>query len=128
MNQLCGTCHRAPLGDASFNDWTDAWNVRHQPVYLEQSRCFQLSAALSCITCHRPHETLRQSDSAYYRAKCLDCHGTGRGHTISAACGTANSGNCVRCHMPLVRANDHMAFTNHWIGIYPQNSKLIPVR
>ena len=124
LNQLCGACHRASLGDAALNDWTNAWNVRHQPLYLEQSRCFRASAGgLSCITCHRPHEVLQRAVPAYYRQKCLDCH-----RQIGSSCGTPAESNCVTCHMPLASANSQLGFTNHWIGIYRERSKLIPLR
>jgi len=50
LNQFCGNCHRAPQ-DGPLSNWSKAWNVRHQPIYLSQSACFLKSnGALSCLT------------------------------------------------------------------------------
>jgi len=68
-----------------------AWNVRHQPVYLSQSKCMQNSGgALSCLTCHEPYQPLQKS-SAYYNERCQSCHAeVHRGERWR---------NCVDCHM-----------------------------
>jgi hypothetical protein len=34
-------------------------------------------------------------------------------------------GNCVSCHMPSVKPNATLAFTNHWIGVF-SSDKLQP--
>jgi hypothetical protein len=123
LNRFCGTCHRFQERDARTIDWSDAWNVRHQPPYLEQSQCFQRSGgALSCLTCHGPHEKLRR-DAAYYDGKCASCHNQ-RTRPPKEICGA----DCARCHMPAVAANSHLKFRNHWIGIYRNGATLKPSR
>ncbi|MDQ2901480.1 MAG: hypothetical protein M3Y07_17035, partial [Acidobacteriota bacterium] len=95
-----------------------AWNVRHQPVYLSESLCFQKSVgALSCLTCHDPHESAQKKPAAYYNAKCISCHAEGI---------TERSSNCIDCHMPLVSPQAPLRFTNHWIGVYGAGAKLKP--
>ena len=85
VNELCGTCHRFPGNKFAIN-WNAVWNVRHQPPYLQQSRCFQNSqGALSCFTCHEPHAALRQADSSYYAKKCAGCHNAQQ-HPPAAVC------------------------------------------
>ena len=114
---FCGRCHRPPAATGQQIDLSYAWNVRHQPVYLARSACFRKSnGALSCITCHPPHEPLAKSSSQYNR-QCSRCH-----QTQPAACGT----NCVDCHMPRVSPQPPLTFTNHWIGIYDSGAKLAP--
>lgn len=122
MNQLCGACHRQASELDDDTDWSNAWNVRHQPSYLHRAACFRNSqGALSCTSCHNPHEPLRRS-SATYDAKCASCH---RGVTHKA---TTGAGSCVGCHMPQVAASPALRFTNHWIGIYGKGVALAPVR
>ena len=111
MNEFCGNCHRKPAKAEDDTDWSNAWNTRHQPVYLDQSACFQKSkGALNCVTCHNPHEPLGRYD---YNAICQNCHAKPL-HKAIAVVGKS----CVGCHMPKVVPQQKLAFTNHWIGIY----------
>jgi tetratricopeptide (TPR) repeat protein len=123
LNELCGACHRRASELDDETDWGNAWNVRHQPEYLHRAACFRNSSgALSCLTCHGPHEPLRKT-AAYYDSRCASCH---RGVMHKTALG---SRACIDCHMPQVVINQELHFTNHWIGIYAQpGSKLVPSR
>jgi predicted CXXCH cytochrome family protein len=118
INEFCGNCHRAPTKGAP-TDWNYAWNVRHAPVYLAESRCFRKgNGALSCLTCHGPHEAVGANTLADYNAPCRGCHAQ-----------TKMPPNCVDCHMPLVSPQAPLRFTNHWIGVYKASgSKLKPTR
>ena len=123
LNQLCGKCHRFPDGKVN---WADPWNVRHQPGYFQESRCFQKSrGALSCLTCHNPHEPLRRNEASYYRQICLSCH-TRSAPEPKPICKTKESSDCTACHMPAVAANAHLPFRNHWIGVYAEGAPLKP--
>jgi hypothetical protein len=125
MNQFCGRCHRPPAEPGVKIDWNYAWNVRHQPVYLSQSVCFNNSrGALSCLTCHNPHQAVRNFS---VNDKCVQCHSNPR-PSHSTSCGSGNCSNCIDCHMPLVSPQPPLRFTNHWIGIYHSGSKLKPER
>jgi hypothetical protein len=120
MNEMCGRCHRPPASDPAQIDWNYPWNVRHQPVYLSQSACFQKSrGALSCVTCHDPHAPLRTSDAAHYDARCATCH-----KATPATCRPA----CAGCHLPTVTPEPPLRFTNHWIGVYGEGAKLRPLK
>jgi hypothetical protein len=119
LNQFCGKCHRQPAAAGEAIKWSEAWNVRHQPLYLDQSACFRKSSgSLSCLTCHDPHSPLVRDD-AFYNAKCEECH-----DTRPQACST----NCVSCHMPRVSPQAYLRFANHWIGVYGEGDKLKPKR
>ena len=122
LNSFCGTCHRKPPEAGVEGDWTDPWNVRHQPASLSQAACFRKSAGrLSCLTCHDPHAPLVTSAKAYDQ-RCADCHREVRHRTATA--GMA----CVTCHMPQVQEPaPELHFTNHWIGIYAKGNSLVPV-
>ena len=124
LNNFCGTCHRQPAPVGGATNWTEPWNVRHQPLYLDQSTCFQKSRGrLSCLTCHDPHGPLVKNAS-YYNGRCSGCHESKRHPRIAQMRGD----DCIGCHMPRVAPQAHLAFTNHWIGIYRPGSVLRPVQ
>ena len=126
--EFCGTCHRFPGGDQAVVDWSLPWNVRHQPPYLRQSKCYQESdGALSCLTCHDLHEPVRLGDSAYYRRKCANCHDA-TSRSPAEACEAEKPSDCTACHMPTVAIHSHMNAKNHWIGIYRDGATLKPSR
>jgi hypothetical protein len=124
--RFCGSCHRPPGDGGAANDFTNPWNVRHQPPYLEQSKCFR-GGTLTCFTCHAPHEPLRRADPDYYRGKCAACH-PGVGHSPAKVCMSGAKPDCTTCHMPGVQPDSHLTFRNHWIGVYRTGASLIPTR
>jgi tetratricopeptide (TPR) repeat protein len=121
ISTLCGACHRQASDLDDDTDWTNVWNVRHQPKFLHRAACFRNSnGALSCLTCHDPHQSLNKVASSY-DAKCVSCH-PGVAHISRVA-----SRACVECHMPQVATTPKLKFTNHWIGIYdPRGNGLMP--
>lgn len=127
LNHFCGRCHRPPASSGEQIDWNYAWNVRHQPVYLSNSRCFtQSKESLSCFGCHPPH---REPEAGAVRAanhRCRGCHLGGAAQKPPAACGETARGNCVDCHMPRVSPEPGLRFTNHWIGVYRSGAGLRP--
>jgi hypothetical protein len=128
LNEFCGTCHRLPPGMGQTVDWNYSWNVRHQPPYLSQSACFRKSGgALSCLSCHDPHEPAGKKPAAFYNDRCLGCHSSAATRP-KPVCEAQKGGNCIDCHMPLVSPQAPLRFTNHWIGVYADGAKLRPVR
>ena len=127
VNEFCGRCHRPPASDGVTIDWNYSWNVRHQPVYLSQSKCFTESEGrLSCFTCHEPHEPLRR-DAASYNERCANCHDGAAAKPPEQPCLVNPSSNCIDCHMPRVTPQPPLRFTNHWIGVYRDGAKLKPL-
>jgi hypothetical protein len=126
LTELCGNCHRFPGKPDAIIDWSYSWNVRHQPPYFRQSRCFQQSkTTFSCLTCHNPHDPVRLNDSLFYNQKCAECH-TIQSHAPAQVCFTEAPSDCVRCHMPRVKVSPHLTFVNHWIGVYQNGATLQP--
>jgi hypothetical protein len=129
-----GSRHRPPASGNEAIDWRDPWNVRHQPIYLSQSRCFQESRnpisghsksankvaaeSLNCVTCHDPHQLVLRNDPAYYNERCAGCLSAALRPPNPETCRVNEGARCGSCHMPSVRPNDHLSFKNHWIGIY----------
>jgi hypothetical protein len=116
---FCGSCHRTALDVASLNI-NGVRTVRFQPYRLFLSRCF-INGGISCLTCHNPHEPLKQAE-AFYDSKCLACHSSQRpskGDSSFAAsvCPIATK-KCITCHMPKYELpGGHFRFTDHDIRI-----------
>jgi hypothetical protein len=128
LNEFCGRCHRPPAALGQKVDWNVAWNVRHQPLYLNESACFRKSrGALSCLTCHDPHEPAGKKEASFYNDRCLGCHSSTapRPDVINHSQATVN---CIDCHMPAISPQGPLRFTNHWIGVYGPGAKLKPIR
>lgn len=74
-------------------------HVANQVTYLRESKCFQKSETLTCITCHNPHKAKALHDRGTGRSACMECH-------RAADCRerdqlpAAVQDNCVGCHMP----------------------------
>ena len=92
--------------------------VISQAEQLRLSVCSRMSAGrLWCGSCHDPHDKPAPANAAaYYRERCLTCHGATLEKTHAAP-----GRDCVECHMPQQPAKDggHTAFTDHRIARYP---------
>jgi len=120
--RLCGQCHRYP----DILPGSDVFQVqpseirpdnpkigRFQPVGLMQSACYTKSrGALSCVTCHDPHDR-SSKDRAMYEAACVSCHHA----PSSTACPVSPGAGCLECHMPAHDAGQGVLFTDHWIRV-----------
>jgi hypothetical protein len=115
---LCGRCHRLPaMMRAGAITIDNPALVRHQPVGMVQSACFQRSnRALNCVTCHDPHAGASPDRTSYERA-CLSCHGP----TAVTACAVSPRSGCIDCHMPRRDVTRGMIMTDHWIRIIPES-------
>ena len=70
---------------------------------------------MTCITCHNPHKSVRQTD-AFFDAKCMSCH---------IVCSEEkNINDCASCHMPNSSSIDipHVSITDHKISV-PRNEE-----
>lgn len=109
-------CYRSSVEKA------EAYNQSHPT--LEPYR-----EAMTCVTCHNPHISVRSTDRSVFNAACVNCHsGEGKpGHpnpvihagncTMSIAERMKSGNSCVNCHMPKNGTIDipHVTTTDHWI-------------
>ncbi len=84
---------------------------------LKQSQCFIASAssatettsnklkpykdAMTCVTCHNPHVSVRETNPNVFNDACNSCHtANGKSKLICNKKGITKISNCVSCHMP----------------------------
>ncbi len=81
-----------------------------------------MATACPARSCHEPHYVPLPSERvAYYRAKCLNCHGVGEQGAAFAATHHPENLDCTSCHMPRSTAENipHVAWTDHRILARP---------
>ena len=97
---------------------TDNFEIVNGAYRLRQSQCYlQSRGALTCETCHDPHDLHKGPASAqYYANVCLSCHANAI-RTMVAERKHTTSNQCVSCHMPQRRTEDvvHAVMTDHLI-------------
>jgi len=109
---FCGACHRSYV-DVILSKTTGIRNLRFQPYRLERSQCWIKSQAITCISCHDPHQPLVQ-DVASYDDRCLACHQPGHAKKVCKV----SSNDCASCHMPKYEMPGmHAKFTDHFIRV-----------
>lgn len=103
-------------------------HVANQTTYLRQSRCFQESDSLTCVTCHNPHQSRSSSNAG--AESCKSCHAPKDCSDQDRLPATVRD-DCIGCHMPEHRKIQVYFRTNadryvapvkryeHKIGIYP---------
>jgi predicted CXXCH cytochrome family protein len=111
--------------DQASDGGQDRFEIAHAGYRLLKSPCFMKSnGALTCTTCHDPHETRRGPEAAQrYVQVCRSCHGAAGDHMQRE--------DCLGCHMPKRRTNDvvHVVMTDHYIQRHkPPRDLLTPLR
>lgn len=100
---------------------------------LQQSKCFvSMSSkradaeslrpyknALTCVTCHNPHVSVKNKDAWFFINQCVSCHTTQKVHDCSESLDIRNKvdNNCISCHMPTSSSIDipHVTVHDHYI-------------
>lgn len=113
---------------------------------LKQSQCFIQSYkadtaknalrpyknALTCVTCHNPHVTVRKTGDEVFNAACKNCHSGPTKKECSDELSLRNkvSDNCVSCHMPRSGAIDipHVSVHDHYIRKPMKKSEIEAVK
>lgn len=95
---------------------------------LSRSACKRKSGdKMWCGSCHDPHtEPAPAAKAAYYRAKCLACHGQGAEGEDFQKTHHPERQDCAGCHMPSLPSKDvaHTEATDHRIMRYPNQTPI----
>jgi Tfp pilus assembly protein PilF len=99
-----------------------------QVEQMASSQCYSESdGRLGCVSCHDAHSTpASQQRIAFYRSRCLTCHGEGQTHCslpVTKRLATTAEDSCIVCHMPPMKANNvpHTSQTDHRVLRSPQS-------
>jgi tetratricopeptide (TPR) repeat protein len=87
--------------------------------------------AMTCVTCHNPHVSVRETNPNVFNDACNSCHNSGAGNPSTPLRVTGKTGsklicnkkgitkisNCVSCHMPKSGSIDipHVTVHDHYI-------------
>jgi hypothetical protein len=99
---------------------------------LQLSKCFTSSskematAKLTCITCHNPHVSVKETGKQLFNVACGNCHNMQTDCKQTKELRTAQNDNCVGCHMPKSGTIDipHVTVHDHKIKV-PTPAKTI---
>lgn len=117
-----------------YKDSDDQFIMASHADRLKQSKCFIKSFkaetdstslrpyknSLTCVTCHNPHISVKETGKETYNTACRNCH------TLKSGKGSCKEkeelrnsvlDNCVSCHMPVSGAIDipHVSVHDHYI-------------
>lgn len=83
---------------------------------LMMSRCYTQSD-MSCITCHNPHVSVKETPVEVFNSKCQNCHNGKNTCTENIAMRKQQNDNCSGCHMLKSGSIDipHVFITDHFI-------------
>ncbi len=93
---------------------------------MKRSACFQAvlesNSPMTCVTCHDPHRSYKDSGPAHFNAACEGCHEQEpllERVRPAAAADHETGTDCISCHMPKedVWFIPHSAATDHWVRV-----------
>lgn len=104
---------------------------------LRASKCFKMSATLTCGSCHNTHKN-EKGNTVLFSQRCMTCHNS----EDQIFCKLKQpkdilASNCIDCHMPLKPSRAIAVFLpgatiptaalirSHFIDIYPEETKRI---
>jgi Tfp pilus assembly protein PilF len=93
--------------------------------------------AMTCVTCHDPHVSVRLTDPEVFNDKCRTCHYANKSSSVNPAVHAhlctedpliraKVNDNCTTCHMPKNGTIDipHVTNTDHWIRVPVKDSTI----
>lgn len=100
-----------------YSDNHERFIMASQADRLRLSDCYLKSNDLSCITCHSPHISVKNTPASKYNSACAGCH---QQKKCSEPLDNRKKfeDNCVKCHMPRSGSIDipHVTITDHFIS------------
>ena len=102
-----------------FSANTSQFLMASQAERLRKSECYVQTGAISCITCHNPHHSVKETSPQRFDQACIDCHGGRDVCTESLSVRELQADHCSGCHMPAAESIDipHVSITDHRIAV-----------
>jgi tetratricopeptide (TPR) repeat protein len=111
---------------------------------LKQSKCYEMTMqnvaadaktnhlkpyknALTCVTCHNPHISVKKTNADHFNLICQNCHSENtQVCSEKLAIRKKENDNCVKCHMAFSGATDipHVSVHDHKIAIPYSKEKI----
>lgn len=116
-----------------YTNSSERFIMASQADRMRLSKCY-IKGGMTCITCHNPHLSVKETGVAQSNAACVNCHikhikdAAKKELTLEMAANSvckapkadiaAQKGNCSSCHLPKVGSIDipHVRITDHYIG------------
>jgi hypothetical protein len=103
---------------------------------LQMSKCFTSStkematAKLTCITCHNPHVSVKETGTQVFNVACGNCHNMQNDCKQIPQLRLEQNNNCVGCHMPNSATIDipHVTVHDHKIKVPASNVAIEQVK
>lgn len=85
---------------------------------MKQSRCYT-SGKMTCITCHNPHISVKQTPESTFNSACIHCHQGSGTCKEKKEIRMQKNDNCYTCHMPVSETLDipHVTIHDHKIRV-----------
>lgn len=105
-----------------YTDSDDQFIMASHVDRLKMSNCFNKAEGMTCITCHNPHISVKETKSTHFNAVCKSCHQKEHDVVCKESPEKQNGQTCVSCHMPKTGSSDipHVRITDHKIAIQKQ--------
>ena len=99
----------------------EVFEVADSAQRLSLSRCFKESnGAMTCISCHDPHRSIKTFSIGHYNEKCQTCHSPKNLPREGSKYLHTAADNCLSCHMNRTGTENTLhgvSNTDHWIRI-----------
>ncbi|MCB9261549.1 MAG: hypothetical protein H6607_04175 [Flavobacteriales bacterium] len=103
-----------------YEDDEQLFNMANHADRMQNSACFKKSKNLTCITCHNPHISVKQTNANHFISICEGCHTSKNTCTEQLKIRTLKGDDCIVCHMPASGSADipHVSVHDHKIAIH----------
>lgn len=153
--QICQRCHlqgnAVLVNDKSFFDFKPGMMLNEvMDVYLPrysnsdedfimashvdrlvQSKCYVNSEnEITCVTCHNPHVSVRETGRDQYNISCVSCHAQKEVVECPSPEREMQNDDCAKCHMPTSSSIDipHVSVHDHKIQVPKEKGEADKVR
>ena len=108
--------------DDEFIMASHADRLQMSECFIQSNKGFENSnepqtLQLTCITCHNPHVSVKETKNTLFNNACRNCHDGGKACTEEQTLRLQVQDNCVQCHMPRSGTEDipHVSVHDHYI-------------